>query len=146
MFHPLGLYLATRKPVIKLDPYTARIEDVTEYGERIYKKRLYKIIQAMDSKTWGIIVGLKTGQYRPWLIERLKKLLEEKDLKYYLLVYDRLEKDSLRALPQNIEAFIVTSCPRLPIDDLGDFEKPVLTPGEAIMALTGKLEPYRFPW
>jgi Diphthamide synthase subunit DPH2 len=44
------------------------------------------------------------------------------------------------------EAFVVTSCPRLPVDDLYEYEKPVLTPGEAFMALQGRLEPYMFPW
>ncbi|MEB3765016.1 MAG: diphthamide biosynthesis enzyme Dph2 [Desulfurococcales archaeon] len=146
LFHPLGLYLATMKPVIKLDPYHQKVEDLTPYGEKTYKKRMYKIMQAMNAKHWGLVLGLKTGQYRPWLEKQLSSLLTSKGVKYDVFLFEKLTIESLRSLPQEIDAYVVTSCPRLPIDDLADFEKPVLTPGEAVMALTGKLERYRFPW
>lgn len=147
VFHPLGLYLATLKPVVKLDPYEGKAEDLTGRGERLYKVRMYKVGEAMDARRWGIIVGVKTGQYRPWLVGRLKKLIREHGGKYRLLASENMSRETLVAVDSSwYEAFTVTSCPRLPTDDYWDYHKPVLTPGEAVMALTGRLEPYLFPW
>ncbi len=146
LFHPLGLYLAVRKPVVQLDPYSSRPRDVTPEGEKTLKKRMYQVMRAMDAKNFAIIVGLKTGQYRPWLVKRLAGLIERKGGKYRVYLSDRLMKEDLASLPAEHDAVIITSCPRLPIDDYPGFDKPVLTPGEAVMALTGRLEPYRFPW
>ncbi|GAB6147615.1 diphthamide biosynthesis enzyme Dph2 [Stetteria hydrogenophila] len=147
LFHPLGLYLATRKPVVKIDPYTLRVEDVTPTGERFLKVRLFKVSQAMGSKRWGIILGLKTGQYRPWLYSRLKRLMDERGVEYRVYAAEATGADLVRSIDEPwFEAFVVTSCPRIPIDDVQDYPKPVLTPGEAVMALRGELSPYRFPW
>jgi len=145
-FHPLGLYLATRKQVVQVDPYSSTVRDVTPDAERVYKVRLYKVSQAFDARVWGIIVGLKTGQYRPMLIRRITRLVEEKGAKYSLIAFERVTLQELRDIATQYDAFVVTSCPRLPIDDLSHCEKPVLTPGEARMALSGRLEPYLFPW
>ncbi len=145
-FHPLGLYLAARKPVVQVDPYTSTVRDVTPDAERVYKVRLYKVSQAFDARVWGVIVGLKTGQYRPMIIRRISRLIEEKGAKHHLIAFERVTLQELRDIATQYDAFVVTSCPRLSIDDLSDCEKPVLTPGEARMALSGRLEPYLFPW
>ncbi|MCE4612744.1 MAG: diphthamide biosynthesis enzyme Dph2 [Desulfurococcales archaeon] len=147
VFHPLGLYLATLKPVIKIDPYESRVTDLSAEGEKLYKSRLFKVSQAFEAKTWAIVVGIKTGQYRPWLVASLKKEIEARGLKYYMIASENLDRDSLASIdsPQ-IDAFVVTSCPRLPTDDYWNYHKPVLTPGEAFMALRKTLQPYRFPW
>lgn len=147
LFHPLGLYLATFKPVIKLDPYEGRAVDITPEGERVYRVRLSKVMEAFNAERWAIIVGLKTGQYRPWLVERIVREMEAKGKKYVLVASETLSLQNLIAIDSSwIQAFTVTSCPRLPTDDYWDYHKPVLTPGETFMALRGELEPYRFPW
>lgn len=147
IFHPLGLYLATLKPVVRVDPYTGRADDLTGDGEKLYRQRLYKVAEAMDAKRFAIIVGLKTGQYRPWLVARLIEAVRERRREYVLVASEVTTLQQLIAIDNSwIEAFVVTSCPRLPTDDLWNYEKPVLTPGEAFMALEGRLEPYRFPW
>ncbi len=147
VFHPLGLYLSTFKPVVKLDPYEGRATDITPEGERVYKIRLYKVMEASNAERWAIIVGLKTGQYRPLLVERITREMKVKGRRYVLIASENLSLQNLVALDNKwIQAFTVTSCPRIPVDDYWDYHKPVLTPGETIMALRGELEPYRFPW
>ena len=147
VFHPLGLYLATLKPVVQVDPYTGMARDLTGEGEKLYRARLYRVLEAFEARSWGIIVGLKTGQYRPWLVSRLVEEITSRGGRYYLLASEILTLQHLVSIDsRDIDAFIVTSCPRIPTDDFWDYEKPVLTPGEAIMALRRQLEPYRFPW
>jgi 2-(3-amino-3-carboxypropyl)histidine synthase len=146
LFHPLGLYLATLKPVIQIDPYSNETVDVTPTGERVLKVRLYKVSEAFDARRVAVIAGLKTGQYRPLLLKTILGKLRASGRDYYLYYSDRLQLEDLRSLPSTIDVIAVTSCPRLPIDDFSTYEKPVLTPGELFMALDKKLEPYRFPW
>ena len=146
-FHPVGLYLATLKPVIKVDPYRDEASDVTPEGERVYRVRLDKVRRAFDASRWGVVVGTKTGQYRPWLVERLVSLMRSRGLSYRLIAGSRITPEVIANLDSRwYEAFVVTACPRIPIDDMEDYPKPVLTPGEAVMAITRSLEPYRFPW
>ena len=146
-FHPIGLYLATFRPVVKVDPYRDEASDVTPEGERVYRVRLEKVRQAFDATRWGVIIGTKTGQYRPWLVERLASLMRSRGLSYRLIAGSNITYETIANLDSRwYEAFVVTACPRIPIDDMGGYRKPVLTPGEAVMAVTRSLEPYRFPW
>lgn len=147
IFHPLGLYLATLKPVVRIDPYSGMVEDLTPEGEKLYRNRLYHVGRAIGARRWGIIAGLKTGQYRPWLIKRLADKILDRGGEYLLIASEVTTLSQLVAVDNDwFDAFIVTSCPRLPTDDFWSYEKPVLTPGEAFMALDRRLEPYRFPW
>ncbi|QKQ99458.1 diphthamide biosynthesis enzyme Dph2 [Metallosphaera tengchongensis] len=147
VFHSLGLGLATGKPVIKVDPYTGSVEDISPQVFKVLKIRYSKIMEAMDSNTWVIIQGLKVGQNRPLMVKSLESRLRSLGKRTFVVTSKVLTKDSLRNLDRSyIDAFVVTSCPRLPTDDLYSYEKPVLTPGEAKMIITNKLEPYIFPW
>ncbi|AEB94527.1 diphthamide biosynthesis enzyme Dph2 [Metallosphaera cuprina] len=147
LFHALGLGLATNKPVLKLDPYTKQVEDITPQVFKIMKIRYSKIMEAMDSTTWVIVQGLKVGQNRPLMVRSLESKLKSMGKKTFVVTSKVLNQDALRNLDRSyIDVFVVTSCPRLPTDDLYSYEKPVLTPGEAKMIITNKLEPYIFPW
>ncbi|NOZ31077.1 MAG: diphthamide biosynthesis enzyme Dph2 [Crenarchaeota archaeon] len=147
VFHALGLYLSTFKPLLQLDPYRGELIDRTREFEKFYGARLYKVSQAMNAKSWGVVVGLKTGQYRPWLVDKLVKLIESRGGTYHVYVMEHVDEQRLRTIDSPIiDAWVITSCPRIPLDDLHRYEKPVLTPGEARMALQGSLEPYLFPW
>ena len=148
-FHAVGLALALgmSKPVYRADPYTGMVENVTDIARRWLAKRYWVIRQAMNAQRFGVIVGLFPGQYRPGVVDTVTKLLKRAGRDYKLLYSERLNREYLDNLsPDDYDAFIVTSCPRLAIEDLGDYWKPVLTPGEAFMAITGRLERYRFPW
>ncbi|AHC50684.1 dihydrofolate reductase [Sulfolobus acidocaldarius SUSAZ] len=147
LFHALGVGLTTRKPIVKLDPYTGKNEDLTNEIYKILKIRYGKIMKALDSRNWAIIQGVKTGQNRPLMVKYIQKKLEEKGYKVFVITNRSLSIDALRNIDNpEIDSFIVTSCPRLPIDDLFEYEKPVLTPGEAKMIIFSKLDEYIFPW
>lgn len=146
-FHAIGLYLATLKDVIQLDLYSDKVRDITPMGLRILKKRVHLVARASTLRSLAIILGLKDGQYRPHIARKLMRLARSRGRKYYIVGMETLNEYTLRNIDNDdIEFYVVTSCPRIAVDDLGDFEKPVLTPGEAFMALESKLEPYRFPW
>jgi 2-(3-amino-3-carboxypropyl)histidine synthase len=147
-FHALGvgLRVSGSKEVISLDPYENAYYFLGEYVSRVLKTRFAKIMKSLDAVSWLIIAG-SGGQYRPWIINELAKLITSSGSKYYVAVTSYLTRDLLIDVDSStLDAIVITSCPRLPIEDFHDYEKPVLTPGEAFMALKKVFEPYVFPW
>jgi len=147
LFHAIGLGLATNKPTIKVDPYTQKVEDLTNEIRKILKIRYGKIMEAIDKRNWVIIQGIKVGQNRPLMVKYFYDELNKRGYNVYIVTNKVLTIDVLRNIDRSfVDVFLVTSCPRLPIDDLFNYEKPVLTPGEAKMVINNSLEPYIFPW
>ncbi|MCX8208515.1 MAG: diphthamide biosynthesis enzyme Dph2 [Sulfolobales archaeon] len=135
-FHAIGVGMVARNSlVVRVDPYTRDVSDVSREVYRFTSRRLKKMAEALEARSWGILVGT-AGQYRPWLVGRLVRLLSERDLNYYLYVAPVLTAEVLRNLDSpEVGAYVVTSCPRVAVDDLSDFEKPVLTPSEALRVI-----------
>ena len=75
-FHPLGIYMFTKSPVLALDPYNNELREMHDYADRILRIRFARITKAKSAKKWGILVSTKEGQYRMALAKQTKKLLE----------------------------------------------------------------------
>ena len=128
-FHPLGIYLFTKSPVYALDPYNNELREMTEYADRILRIRFARITKAREAKKWGIVVSSKEGQYRLELAKEIKKLLKDSGMEGYIIMLDNVNPDVL--LPYfDLDAFIVTACPRIAIDDSQMYKKPLITPQE----------------
>ena len=133
-FHPLGIYLFTKTPVLALDPYNNEIREMTEYADRILRIRFARITKAREAEKWGIIVSSKEGQYRMELAKQMKKLLKDNNMESYIIMVDNVNPDVL--LPYlELDAFIVTACPRIAIDDSQMYKKPLITPQELEIVL-----------
>ncbi|MEM1775268.1 MAG: diphthamide biosynthesis enzyme Dph2 [Desulfurococcaceae archaeon] len=149
VFHPLGLALVSSKPVVALDPYLRKTWYVKPEAEKVLKKRMYMLLRAKMSTRGllGLVIGARPGQYRYNLVEYLEKLAESKGYKVYKITSEYLTLERLIAIDDalNLDFYVVTSCPRLAIDDLSEFHKPVLTPGEFIMLINESAR-YIFPW
>jgi 2-(3-amino-3-carboxypropyl)histidine synthase len=149
LFHHLGAYLSLRKPLVSIDPYRQSVMDYSREFAKYLQKRLYLVSKVKNSpmRTLGIIIGGLPGQYRPHMVEALKERAARKGYEAYVISSTYLTMDRLIAIDNSLKLdfYVVTSCPRLPIDDLSGFYKPVLTPGEFEAVLEGK-EEYVFPW
>lgn len=130
LFHPLGLALASGKPVVAADPSQNRAlkQELQDMKEQVLKQRYATIARAMDARRLGIIVGTKLGQRRPHLAERLQKRAEEHGLRAHLIAVDTLSPAQLDHL--GLDAYVSTACPRVAIDDGTRFAQPLLTPIE----------------
>ena len=150
-FHALGLGLALggSKIVMRVDPYTNRVEDISRDIVRVLSKRYWLLASLDNVRNLGIIMGLLPGQYRPWIASFIESLAQRRGIKTQRLYARYLSREILDNLsPDDYDAYVVTSCPRLAIDDLGDYWKPVLTPAEArLWLMSAKYElDYTFPW
>jgi len=133
-FHPLGIYLFTKTPVLALDPYNNEIREMAEYADRILRIRFARITKAREAEKWGILVSSKEGQYRMELAKQIKKLLKDNNMESYIIMVDNVNPDVLLPYPE-LDAFIVTACPRIAIDDSQMYKKPLITPQELEIVL-----------
>jgi len=125
-FHPLGLAMQTEKPVYFLDIEKGEIAVVDK--EKFLKQKYAAIAIAKDARTFGILVSVKSGQLNLKLAKEIKKKLEAKGKKAYILIFNEIKPEKLIGL--ELDCYINTACPRIAIDNRTDFKKPVLNPDE----------------
>lgn len=133
-FHALGIKLFTQKPVFIADPYMGEVRTIDEFADRILRIRFAKITKAEDAQKWGIIVSSKKGQFRLDLAKKLRNMVVESGKEAFIIMLDNISPDLL--LPyMDLDAFVVTACPRVAIDDANMYKKPLLTPAELEIVL-----------
>jgi len=136
-FHPLGLALATMKPVVAADPFEEKAYSLDAYARRILRKRWAEIEDARKAEIYGVIVGLKPGQNRLEEAFEVRDMLKREGKKPYLLALREITATSLSQF-LIIEAYINTACPRISLDESSAFPRPVLTLKEAYVMLGKK--------
>ena len=111
-FHPAGLALYTGMRVVAADPFTNQLRIFQ--GEEERKKRYLAVARALDATTFGIIIGMKSGQCNLSEARRLKEGAIQRGLNAYLIAMDEITEE--RLLAYEADAFVNTACPRLAED------------------------------
>jgi 2-(3-amino-3-carboxypropyl)histidine synthase len=127
-FHAAGLALSTRIRTYILDPYFNEVRDVTDFAKKLEKRATLKIYKATEAKVFGVIVGLKEGQFAKITALKFKKELEERGKEVQLLALTDITNDRLKNFT-GIDAFIQVACPRISTDN--EFDKPMLSTPQA---------------
>nr|WP_148236250.1 diphthamide biosynthesis enzyme Dph2 [Pyrococcus yayanosii] len=140
-FHPLGVALATGKRVLAVNPYSGDALWMDEMAERFIRKRWAQIAKAMDARRFGVVVSTKKGQLRLAEASRIVRLLREHGREAMLIAMDEISYSKLEGF--SFDAYVVVACPRVPIDDVENWRKPVLTPPE-VEILLGLRTDYKF--
>ncbi len=136
VFHPLGLALATDHVVIAADPFTLKVENLSDRKRRTLRRRWQALEAARKAARIGIVVGLKSGQKRLGEACRIKKMLEDLGKEAVLLCSREISPEHIANFT-NLEAIVETGCPRIAVDDSSRFSIPVLNQREA-MILVGE--------
>ena len=133
LFHALGLGLATQRPVVLCDPYRGEAREVEHEVKKVKAARLYYVVKAMEeAKRYCVVVGSKWRQRHLYSVMRVKRKLEEKGKSVHLLTVHEVSPQALENFPEP-DAFVITACPRIPIDDYANYRRPVLTVLEALI-------------
>jgi len=127
-FHAAGIALSTNIPTYVLDPYFNEVREVTEFARTLQKKAILTIYKAAEAETFGIIIGIKEGEFSKVTALKLKKELERIGKKVKLFAITEISDDRLRNL-KGIDAFIQVACPRISTDN--HFHKTVLSTPQA---------------
>jgi 2-(3-amino-3-carboxypropyl)histidine synthase len=135
MFHPVGLLMSTKKPVIAADPYTNSVkkQEIEDMKNNLLRQRYGAILACQNAKKFGILIGLKRGQQRLKLAYQLQQMLHSTGKKSILLTLDEFSPVSLQGF--DLDCYVSTACPRIAIDDYLQYKKPIVTPVELEIAL-----------
>ena len=131
-FHAAGIALSTKKPTYVLDPYFNEVRDVSKFAQTLEKEATLTIFKAAEAQTFGIIVGLKEGQFAQLTALKFKKELELEGKSVQLFALTDITNDRLKNFV-GIDAFIQVACPRISTDN--QFDKPVLSTPQATALL-----------
>ncbi|MFH0862577.1 MAG: diphthamide synthesis protein [Candidatus Altiarchaeota archaeon] len=125
-FHPLGIALKTEKPVFILNPISGVLDRITDAEKRRWiGKRKGAIARALESKTFGIMVSTKDGQFDLKRAFVLKRRLEAKGKKACIFAAEELSPNNL--IPFKVDCWVNTACPRIEGDE---YNRPVVNAAE----------------
>jgi len=133
-FHALGVALSTSKPTIVADPYENSVYSVDKETEKILKQQWAIIEKSKLAKAFGVLIGLKPGQKKLETAFQIKEKLEKNGRTAYLLAVREITPEMMINFV-TIDAFVNTACPRISLDDVSKFPKPVLTTKEALVVV-----------
>ncbi|MHC1575932.1 MAG: diphthamide biosynthesis enzyme Dph2 [Methanosarcinaceae archaeon] len=125
-FHPIGVSLATGRPVYVADPFVNEVHRVDH--SKILRQRSASIAKSLDASLVGIVVSTKTGQNRMQLALSLKEMAKRHGKEAHILSMDLITPEQL--LQFKVDVYVNTACPRIAIDETGRFPAPMLTPPE----------------
>jgi 2-(3-amino-3-carboxypropyl)histidine synthase len=135
-FHALGIALTLEKAVYIADPYRNEVRDIEKLKKKILAKRWWSIAEAAKAKTFGIVLVTKSGQFNKEAAMHIKSGLEKLGKEVILIIANDVNWERIAAFPF-IEAFIVSGCPRIALDQ-EVFDKPVLNEEDAYNLLGGE--------
>ncbi|QRG36655.1 diphthamide biosynthesis protein 1 [Candidozyma auris] len=125
-------------PAFRYDPYSRKITRECYDQSQMVKVRQDAIAHAKGAKKVGLILGALGRQGNPQTLGRLERGLAGAGIETVKIILSEIFPQKL-AMFDDIDAFVQVACPRLSIDWGYAFEKPLLTPYEA-MVMIGKDE------
>jgi 2-(3-amino-3-carboxypropyl)histidine synthase len=134
MFHALGIALSTSKPTFIADPYDNRAFSINDETQKIIKQRWACVQEALNAKTFGVLVGSKPGQKHLDEALVIKEIAKQHGKTAYLLTIKEIIPETLLEFP-SIDAYVNTACPRISLEASQKFSKPVLTINEFMVAI-----------
>lgn len=133
-FHPLAAALGTDVEVTVLNPITGEHRHITDLKDRMLRRRFAAIERARSAERYMVVVCSKKGQDRTALADSVVRMVKSSGKEAYKVRMTEIGPDAL-SVYADADAYIITACPRIALDDSARYSKPVLTPPEAEIAL-----------
>lgn len=116
-------------------PYTKIMTREAYDISKMKENRFKSIIKCQENvQTYGIILGTLGHQGNKKILNTLKEMIAKKNKKSILFLMAEINPMKLKLI-KGVDAFIQIACPRLSIDWAKEFDRDVLTPYEAMVAL-----------
>lgn len=121
-------------PAYRYDPYSRTLTSESYSHSLMLSSRSSSMQQARHAKSWGLILGALGRQGNPHTMQLIENHLTRKGIPFVNLLLSEIFPGKL-AMFQEVECWVQIACPRLSIDWGHAFEKPLLTPWEALVVL-----------
>lgn len=121
-------------PAYAYDPYSKKMTREYYDHSTMMNTRQSAISKAAKSKNWGLIMGTLGRQGSPKVLNFLEKSLKDAGKNVITILLSEIYPNKLKIF-SDIDVWVQTSCPRLSIDWGTAFNKPLLNPYEASVAL-----------
>ena len=121
-------------PAYRYDPYSRKLTRETYSHEEMLDMRSSAIVTAKKAKKWGLILGALGRQGNPHTMTMIESHLDQQGIPYINLLLSEIFPGKL-AMFEDVECWVQIACPRLSIDWGYAFERPLLTPYEALVVL-----------
>ena len=118
----------------RYDPYSKKFTHEQYDHARMKSTRREAIVKAASAKCYGLILGSLGRQGSPNVLNFIKDKLQAAGIKYVVVMLSEIFPEKLKLFP-DVEAWVQVACPRLSIDWGTAFDRPLLTPYEASVAL-----------
>lgn len=146
LFHGLGVGLYSGLPTLVVDVPRGEVYNIERELKRYRSLIAYNISRVSECRNFGVIVSTKSFQYNystaKFIHEYLINNLEKNSV---LLVMDFINNDILEYFP-SLDAFIQTACPRISIDDLIGYKRPILNVEQFLIFIGKKKFEEVYPW
>ena len=132
-FHATAVRLATGVRTLLIDPESLEVRDVEEDAERMARRAALAVYRAAGARSFGIVVGEKSGQRYLELARAIGGSLEGLGKSVYYYSAYEITGERL-GVARGVDAFIVLACPRIGLDSV-ESERPVLSYPQAVQLL-----------
>lgn len=134
-FHLESIMIANPSiPAFQYDPYSKTLSREYYDHDQMKATRRGAIIQASNAKRFGLILGTLGRQGNPKVFDFLKESLTKVGVDFIVVLLSEIFPEKLK-LFKDVDVWVQIACPRLSIDWGTAFNKPLLTPYEAAVAL-----------
>ncbi|KAF8453485.1 putative diphthamide biosynthesis protein [Terfezia claveryi] len=124
-------------PAYRYDPYSRKLTSESYNHREMHTLRRSAITAARGARKWGLILGTLGRQGNPNTLEMLETRLATQGRQFVRVALSEVFPAKL-ALMTDIDCWVQVACPRLSIDWGYAFERPLLSPYEALVALGGR--------
>lgn len=127
-------------PAYRYDPYSRKFTREGYDKKQMVEVRQNAIDIARSANKFGLILGALGRQGNPTTVAKLEERLKQQGKTVVKIILSEIFPQKV-AMFDDIDAFVQVACPRLSIDWGYAFDKPLLTPYEA-MVLMGEDKPF----
>lgn len=121
-------------PAYRYDPYSRKFTREHYDQQQMVAVRTDAINTARNAKRVGLILGALGRQGNPETLARLERVFSAAGIEVVKIILSEIFPQKL-AMFDDLDAFVQVACPRLSIDWGYAFEKPLLTPYEAMVMM-----------
>ncbi|PWU90672.1 putative diphthamide synthesis protein [Trypanosoma cruzi] len=119
---------------LQYDPHNKTLTKESYNTTEMRTLRKEAVEKGMSAKSFALIMGTLGRQGSPRIVDRIIQMAERQGKTVNLLLMSEIFPERLSRL-QDVDCYIQVACPRLSIDWGYAFDKPLLSPYEAEVAL-----------